>query len=418
MNNPSVLSPTESNKPRFFYGYTIVFAAFLIMTVMWGTIFSFGVFFKPVSSEFGWTRAMTSGAYSLYMILHGALHIVAGRITDKFGPRIVVTVCGVFLGAGFLLMSQISSLWELYLFYGVVVGIGMGGSWVPMMSTVARWFVTRRGLMTGIIVSGMGVGTIIMPPLARWLISDYGWQTSYLIVGVIALVVVTSAAQFLKRDPRQMGLSPYDRGKVKQENLTNEEKEFSFKEALHTRQFQLVCVLLVCWGSFIHTSMVHIVPHVTDLGISATVAASILAVIGGLSIAGRLVIGTIADKIGGRLTFAIVFSMMAVAFLWLILAKEIWMVYLFALIFGFAFAGDVLQSILAAELFGLKAHGVILGVIAFVGTIGGAIGPLLAGYIFDTTGSYQSIFLSFAVLSLTALIITLLIRPISEKALK
>jgi len=192
----------ENRKPGFFYGYIVVVAAFLIVTIMWGAAYSFGVFFKPLLEEFGWTRAMTSGAFSLSLILTGLLSVVAGKMTDRFGPQIVMTVCGLFLGSGYLLVSQVSAIWQLYLFYGVIMGAGMGGSFVPLASTVARWFVKKRGMMTGIAASGIGMGILIMPPLANWLISSYGWRTSYMVVGVTALVLIIVAAQFLKRDPR------------------------------------------------------------------------------------------------------------------------------------------------------------------------------------------------------------------------
>ena len=114
----------ENKYPKFFYGYIVAAAAFLIMVVMWGTLYSFGIFFKPLLAELGWARAMTSGAYSLFMILHGLLYIPAGRLNDKFGPRVIMIVCGFFLGLGYLLMSQVNDIWHLYLFYGVIVGIG------------------------------------------------------------------------------------------------------------------------------------------------------------------------------------------------------------------------------------------------------------------------------------------------------
>ena len=195
----------ESRQPKIFYGYIVVAVAFLIMMIMWGTSYSFGVFFKPLLAEFGWTRAMTSGAYSLCMLLTGLLSIGTGRLTDRFGPRVVVTGCGLFLGLGCLLVSQVSALWQLYLFYGVMIGAGLSGAVVPMVATVARWFVKRRGMMTGITISGLGMGTLVMPPITNWLISTYGWRTSYIIIGITALVLVTSAAQFMKRDPAQIG---------------------------------------------------------------------------------------------------------------------------------------------------------------------------------------------------------------------
>ncbi len=162
-------------EPRFFYGYIVVVAALFIMVAIYGVFYAFGIFFKPVLAELGWTRAMTSGAFSLAWIVQGLLAIGMGGLNDRLGPRLVMTLCGFILGLGFLLMSQISAVWQLYLFYGVIIGIGMAGSWVPLVSTVARWFVKRRNIMTGIVVTGMGIGTLIGAPAANWLISVYDW---------------------------------------------------------------------------------------------------------------------------------------------------------------------------------------------------------------------------------------------------
>lgn len=158
---------------KFFYGYIIVMLATIIMVASWGTFYSFGVFFKPVLLEFGWTRAITSGAYSLAFLLSGFFSIFVGRLSDRFGPRIVVLACGLLLCSGYLLMSQASSTWQLYLAYGIV-GVGLSGAYVPSISAVSRWFVKRRGLMTGIVMAGIGIGTMIMPPLANLLITSYG----------------------------------------------------------------------------------------------------------------------------------------------------------------------------------------------------------------------------------------------------
>jgi len=378
--------------------------------VAYGTQYSFGVFFKPVLTEFGWTRAMTAGAYSLYTILHGFFCIVAGRVSDRFGPRLVVTGCGLFLGIGYLLTSQISAIWQLYLFYGVLASVGMG-SVVPLLSAVARWFVKRRGLVTGVVVSGIGAGTMIVPPVATQLITTYGWRTSYIIIGVIALVLIVVAAQFLRHDPSQVGQLPYGAGEVEAESSDLEAKGFSLQEAIRSRQFWILCALYFSFLFGQQTMMVHIVPHATDLGISAVSAASILSVIGGLSIAGRIGMGSAGDRIGNKPSIVIVFILMSVALFWLLGAKELWMFYLFAVVFGFGYGGLIaLQSPTVAQLFGLRAHGVILGMVIFGATIGGAIGPLVAGRIFDITGGYQLIFLICAVLSVVGLILALTLR--------
>jgi len=405
-------------KPTFFYGYVIVLAAFCSTVVIWGIFYSFGVFFEPVLREFGWTRAVTSGAYSLCMALHGLLAIGMGRLTDRFGPRLVITACGLFFGLGHLLMSQISAAWQLYLFYGVIVSIGLSASFVPTTSTIARWFVKRRGMMTGIVVGGMGLGTMFIPPLVSRFISIYGWRTSYIIVGSVAMVLVILVAQFLRRDPGQMGLSPYGENEVKQERLTFQAMGLSFQEAIQTRQLWLLCAIYFCFWFSLSTIFVHIVIHATGLGISAANAAIILAVIGGVKIPGTLIIGSSADKIGNKLGLIICLVLISTALFWLMAARGTWMLYPFAAILGFAYGGvATLMSPVVAELFGLSSHGVILGFIFFIDCLGGAIGPVLAGRIFDITGSYQWAFLICAALSVIALILTSLLRPTHSKDL-
>ena len=403
----------ENRPPRLFYGYLVVLVAFFTMVVMWGTFYTFGVFFKPLSADFGWTRAMTSGAFSLYMILHGFGSIFAGRLNDRFGPRIVMTTCGFFLGLGYLLMSQISSIWQLYLFYGVIIAIGMSAGFVPMVSTTARWFVRRRGLMTGIVAAGIGAGTMIMPPVANWLISNYEWRISYTIISGMILVLVIIAAQFLRRDPSQMGLLPWGADEVKEQESNLQAQGFSFREAIHARQFWMLGTMLFCLLFGVNTVMVHIVNYATDMGISAASATSILTIIGGLGVAGRIIMGSATDRIGSKKAFIIGFILMSVALFWLMATKGLWMFYLFAAIFGFGYGGLIaLQSIIVAELFGLSSVGEVLGGVLCVGAIGGAIGPVLAGHIFDITHSYQLAFLICVILCVVGTILTSLLRPV------
>jgi len=402
-------------KPKFFYGYVVVALAFLIMAIMGGTIYTFGIFFKPLAGDFGWSSAATSGAFSLQMVIHGLFYIVTGRLNDRFGPRLVVSACCLLLGAGYLLMSQISDIWQLYLFYGVVIGIGMSGAFVPLGSTVARWFVKRKGAMIGIAVAGISAGTMIMPPVASWLISSYGWRTSYAVMGLMVLVITISIAQFLRRDPTQMRLLPYGQSEVQGGNPNVEVSGFSLQEAMHTRQFWLLCVAFLSFGVSQTAIMVHIVPHATELGISATAAASIFTAIGGLGIVGRIVMGGTSDRIGCRAALVICFVLLTVTLAWLLVAKELWMLYLFAAVFGFGYGGtSALISPTVAEFFGLRSHGVILGVTTFVTTAGCAVGAVMAGSVFDTTGSYQVAFLICVALSIIGIILSALLRPSSS----
>jgi len=412
LNKNHVLSSPEKGKPRFFYGYVVVVASFIIMAIASGSMSTYGVFFKPLAAEFDWTRAATSGAYAMSLFVTGLFFLVTGRLTDKYGPRLVSTVSGVTLCLGYLLMSRTNAIWQLYLFYGVVIAMGMGGSLIPMMATVAKWFVKRRGLMTGIVLSGVGVGIAAWPPLVTHLIAAYGWRTSYIIAGIITLVVMVLAAQFLRRDPGQIGQLPDGKSEVTQNSFVVETKGFSLQETMHTRQFWMLCAMYFSYGFFTRSMIVHIVPHITDMGISAMYAASILSVIGVVSTVGRIGMGSAGDRIGNKRGLIVVFILALVALLWLQLAEELWMLFLFATLFGIAYGGLIaLEAPMAAELFGLRAHGAILGVVHFCATTGGAISTPLAGRLFDLTDSYQLAFLIFAVLGVIGLILASLLRP-------
>ncbi len=410
----------ENREPKFFYGYIVIVAAFCIQMVVFGIFSTFGVFFNPLLTEFGWSRATISGAASLSFLLLGFLAIIVGGLTDRFGPRIIMVACGFFLGLGYLLMSQINTIWQLYLFYGVIIGIGLSPTDVSLLSTVAKWFVKRRGMMSGIIKVGAGLGILIMPLVASGLISAYGWRTTYIILSIIALVFIISVAQLLRRDPGQMRQLPDDEKQATTGSVNLVAVGLSLQEAIHTRQFWMICAAYLTIVLCAQTIIVHIVPHAVDIGISATNAASILSTIGGVSIVARLVMGSASDRIGNKPAINICFLILVVALFWLQLAKELWMLYLFAAVYGFAHGGFFAAiSPMVAELFGMGSHGVIFGIVIFSGTIGGAIGPLLGGYIFDTTTphSYQLAFLILAGVSIIGLILSSLFKtnPIINK---
>jgi len=395
----------------FFYGYFVVGASLLIMSIMWGGYYAFGVFFKPVLDEFGWTRAMISGAFSLASIVNGLLTVAVGGLTDKYGPRMVMTVCGLLLGLGFILMSQVSDVFQLYLFYGILVGAGMSGSFVPLTSTVARWFFKRRGLMTGIVAAGSGIGALIGPPVASRLIFIYGWRMSYVILGGITLLTVVLSTQLIKRDPKQVGQFPYGENEIGEVGLNLRVEEFSLKEAVRVPQFWIFSATGFCYGYCVFSIMVHITPHAIESGISAVRAANILATIGGFSILGKVLLGRAGDIIGNRRTLILGFILMSIALICLAPAKMAWMPFLIAGIFGFAYGGiAVSHSPLLAELFGLRSHALIFGVFAISVSLGRATGPLLTGYLFDVTNSYQMAFLVCAVISLTGILFAAFLR--------
>jgi MFS family permease len=405
------------DKTRFFYGYIIVIVSFLIMMLTGGMHSVFGVFFKPIITEMGWTRAATSGAFSLRVIMTGLSGIFLGGLNDRFGPRLVITLCGLLAALGYLLMSQTQTIWQLYLFFGIMIGAG-SNAYVPLLSTVARWFVQRRSMMTGIVFAGSGFGMIILPLVVSQLISTHDWRVSCLIISAIVLVVVVSSAQFLKRDPGQVGQVPYGKNNITEEGPTLCNKDFSLKEAARTRQFWMFLATLVCYGFCFASLQVHIVPYTTDLGISATTAAAILATIGGATITGQIGLGSAGDKLGYKRDFLFGIILIALAIFMLTLSRELWIFFLLAVFLGLGF-GDcsTVESPIAVWLFGLASHGLILGFFAFSFTIGASIGPLMFGYIFDMTGNYQLAFLVCAALGIVAVILTIFLKQPTYEAI-
>jgi len=408
----------EGKKTRFFYGYTIVLAGFVTQFMGWSVVQTFGVFFNPLLDEFGWTRTLISGAVFINFILYGFFSIVAGRLGDSIGPRLVLTACGIFLGLGCLMTSQIGEAWQLYLAFGLIVAIGISGTDVVVLSTIARWFTKKRGIMTGIAKVGAGATIFIMPIIVSWLISSYGWRNAYIILGSAVLVLLVLAAQLFRRDPREMGLAPDGAKEINAGALDSVNAGLTLGESIRTWQFWMLCLTSLFIYFCTQTTTIHIIPHAIELGIPAMSAAGVLSVIGGVSIAGRVLMGNVGDRIGNRMAMVICYATMTASLFWLQIATgEAWMLYLFGVMYGFAHgAFFALISPMVAELFGLRAQGAILGIVILSGTWGGASGPLLAGKMFDMTGTYLQAFLICAFLAVIALVFILLLRPIARKA--
>jgi MFS transporter, OFA family, oxalate/formate antiporter len=403
---------TNTKALPFFYGYAIIVASFFIQAVVWGISNSFGVFFDPLIQEFGWSRATISGAASLGFLVHGSASILLGNFNDRFGPRIIMSGCAIFLGLGFLLMATMNSIWQMYLFYGLIAAVGLGGIDVIPLSTVSRWFKKKRGMMSGIVKVGTGVGMFTMPFFITWLIHHHGWRTAFVVLAFIILFCVLFLAQFLVRDPIQKEQF-IDNERHGAGTQTEPEEGLTFKQAIATRQFWTICFIYFIILFCVYTILMHIVQHAIDFGIPRGVAAGILSTIGGASIMGRFFMGGAADKMGEKSALLICLMCLFTALVWLQAVNALWMFYLFAVVYGFAHGGFFsLISPLIAKLFGTKSHGLLFGIVIFSSTIGGAIGPFIAGYIFDLTASYKMVFIILAVLCASALALTTSLKPL------
>jgi MFS family permease len=354
--------------------------------------------------------ATTSAAYSISFFMEGVFSLISGGLADRFGPRIVLSLSSILVAAGYCLMPLVHSPWQLYLFYGIILGIGMGAMFVPLVSMTARWFNARRNLMTGLVSSGAGAGMLIVPSSTAHLIDRYGWRTSFLIMGIAVPVVIFIAAQFMRRDPQSIGTVPYgSSGKPVADGSTA--KGHALHEALRTPQFWVVFVMVFCFSVFSMAYNVHIVPDAINAGMAPTAAAQILALTGALMLAGRIVLGTIADKTGNKPIFIFCFVVSTCALLFISFTQAHWAFFVLAVMIGFSQGGvGSSQSPLIASLFGLKSHGLIFGFLGFGSTFGAAVGPLLTGILFDLTGSYHRALLVCAAASMISLIFAFFLK--------
>lgn len=415
--NFSSSANSETEKRRFYYGWIVLAASLVIGIIGFGTRLSFGVFFKSLEQDFGWTRAVTSGVLSLHLLLGSAFAILAGWAIDRYGSKRVFTLMGVFIGLSLFLTSRANTLWHLFVSYSLLSAIGIGPMYPLIMATVSRWFARRRGLIIGIASSGSGIGPVLMAPIAAYLISSYGWRTSYFIMALMALFIIIPCAQLLKRAPSEVAALPEDE-RLKAVNLSspqgrnyNEPEGFSLAQAAKTRNFWLFFFVWFLTSFCIWIVVAHIVRHAEDLGITSMRAASILSLIGGMSILGRLTMGRVSDSIGRKQASIICALLMVGAMLWLIEASNLWMLYLFAVVFGFSYGGESTPiTAFMSDVFGLRHIGVIMGVIEVSWAVGAAFGPALAGYVFDVRGNYDVAFLAGMIAMLIAAVFILLLK--------
>jgi len=402
-----------ARKPLF-YGWVIVIACAIQQAMQNGIQYSFGIFFKPLIADFGWTRASLSGVYALALISGGLFAIPAGWLADRFGPAKIALIYGSLIGLGLILSSQITDLLQLYIAYGVIFGIGTSGVFAVSSGITARWFYKKRGLALGIVSAGVGFGILVMPPAAEYFIRAVGWSRSYLIMGIMALLVFVATALLLRRDPKDIGCLPYGAVKPQPEDgVSQGQKSYhpafdggmTLWDACRTLPLWLLVCIAVLVGVCTQMIFLHLVNYATDIGISPLVAATIISVIGIGGIFGRILMGSGSDRIGNMNAMILCMAIQTASLVWLIYSSELWMLYVFAGLFSFAFGGEVpLLTLLVSERFGLRAVSALVGLMLLATRVGAGLGSWLGGQIFDATDSYTAAFITASVASTIAMI--------------
>jgi len=407
--------PTPRAEPRIFYGWWVVAAAFAITFLGFGSAYTFSAFLEQLQRDFGASRGSVSLVFSLAGFLYFGLGIISGPLADRFGSRPLAVIGMVLLGVGLALASAAQNLVEVYVAYSLGVGLGCGCAYVPAIGAVQRWFVRRRGLASGLAVAGIGVGTLVMPPLASLLIGALGWRGAYVVLGVLALLLGGGMALLIESDPRVRGLNPDGDEQAMQSVQAGGS---SVHDAIRSRRFiSLYVACLICsFGVFV--PFVHLVPFARDHGIAASTAALLLGVVGFGSTAGRFFLGTIADRMGRERSLVMMFVGMAASLSIWALSADAWSLAIFALVFGVFYGGwvAVLPAVIMDHFGGRNVSGII-GVLYTSVAFGTLIGPSAAGFVFDLSHSYELPIVAAAATNvLAALIVALTPRAASLPA--
>jgi MFS family permease len=363
----------------------VVGAAFSSMFIVFGVVYSFGAVFEPMARDFGTGSGLTSAVFAVTAFCFFTLGAVSGPIADRVGPRRVVTVGAFAMGAGLVLTSYVPNIWLGYLTYGLGVGVGTACSYVPMVAAVGRLFERRRALAIGIAVTGIGVGTLAVPPVAALLVGALGWRRTYLVFGLTSFVLLTACALLVGR-PSGRARTPLGVGR-----------------AVRTRQFAMLYAAGLLSGFALFLAFVHIVPYAIRLGAAPVAAAGLVSVIGAGSAAGRLVLGGVAERVGALRTLQLCFGVMLLSYVIWYLARTYPALAAFALALGLGYGGWVaLSPSVMAELFGADGLGGSVGALYTSAGIGALLGPPFAGFLVDATRSYRVAILTAVGLALLA----------------
>jgi MFS family permease len=402
--------------PRIFYGWLVVAAAFAVTFVGFGCAYTFSAFVGELQRDFGASRGSVSLVFSLAGFLYFGLGIVSGPLADRFGSRRLAVAGMVLTGLGLMAASAARSLTEVYAAYGLGVGLGVGCAYVPAIGAVQRWFVRRRGLASGLAVSGIGVGTLVMPPLASFLIESLGWRGAYLVLGALAAAVGGGLALLIENDPRDRGLGP-DGDPPQSGSQPARSEGASVSEAIRSRRFiSLYAACLICsFGVFV--PFVHLVPYAQDHGVAPSSAVLLLGVIGIGSTAGRFFLGGLADRLGRQFSLLLMFTGMALALAIWAVSASVSSLAAFAFIYGVFYGGWVaVLPAVVMDLFGGRNVSGLIGILYTSVAFGTLIGPSAAGFAFDVSRSYTLPILASAGANIVAAAIVAATSRVCEQA--
>ena len=396
-----------------FYGWWIVGVAAFLLTLMSLTVFQgLGTILVALERQFGWSRTALSGAFSLARVEGAILGPVEGFLVDRVGTQRMVLIGYILMGLGFIWLGQVKTLWVFYAsFMTITLGSGLGG-WLAIIAMVNNWFTRKRSFAMASAMSGIHFGGLLVPLLALG-IETFEFHGAATIIGVILLIVVGPAAKVIRNRPEDMGLQPDGDSERLSESLLTEDEEpdFTAGQALRTPAFWILTVMQVASSVAIVTLALHLVPKLTDMGMTLTGAGTVVLTYTIVALPSQFLSGYFADRLPKTLMIAIFLAIQGIALIIIAFADTVLLAYAFALLYGVGFGGrNPLTTAIRGEYFGRKAFATIMGISQFPMNIGMIGAPLFAGYMFDTTSSYVIPFSVFAILTFFGAFLMLFVK--------
>lgn len=389
-------SKSLASRLPFHYGWLIVAVAALMSGVTSSIRLSFGVFLDPWEAQFAWSRADMALAYSIQFATMAVMAVGVGWLADRFGAKRVLLVGGLGFSISIFLTGTSNQLWQLYLYYGIILGAAMACFVTPLHSTTSLWFRKRIGLAVGTVVAFQAVGPLIGAPLFRWMTETVGWERCFFFTSAASLVVLVAAAFFFRNRPEDIGVRPYAEEKLSAAELTaarapTVDGNTLLKRAVRTQPFwiHIATHMLGCISHSI--PLVFVVSMATFRGIDGVVAAGVLGFISGVSIFSKLGMSIVAEYFGGRRVLIAVLFIQSSACLLLLFAADLWMFYLFAFIFGLGYGGEmVVYPMLNRQYYGSAPFASIYGWQMAGASFGMALGGYLGGLLFQIYDNYTA----------------------------
>ena len=394
--------PREATRRRrpLYYGWIIFLMSVVTYFFMYGLRYAMGVFFVPLQADFGWTKAMTTGAVTVFFWVYGVFGVFVGRLLDAIGVRKAILVGGLFLGVGGMLSSFVQDLWQLYVTWGVIAATGASILYILPNMILTKFFLRDRGKAVGWSSIGISLGQAVLVPLAAWFIAGYGWRVTYLVLGGLVTVFVCGLGYFIFREsPEAMGLE-VDGGKLPPlDPAVTPTKDWTVREAAATRVYKLINLSYFFTVGVIISLLTFVVPHIIGLGIDPLLASSAFGIIGLMSAAGSFIFGVVSDRIGRKRTIIVCATGIAASiFVSTSLPPNILLLYAWATMYGLTYGGLPEQyTAIVADYFGVKYGPSLFGIIFFAGALGGGLLPLIGGYLADLTGNYYTTLLFLGV---------------------